>query len=96
MPIPSVAHSLVKSFDRKSKALLRQVPVTRHGRILQPLQVLPLNQALNPLLNHVDIRLELRRQLRNRLGEELGVWKILACSAKVEMLAYTVSRESIW
>lgn len=73
---PWYARRTISSLRRPKCVLegyLRKILITRHSRLLNPLQILPLNQTLNLLLNHIDIRLELRAQLTNRLSEELSV-----------------------
>src|SRR6187549_3453043 len=58
---------------------LRQIAVRIHPALpLNPLQILPLNQALNPLLDHRDFRLELPNKLLNSLSHKLLMTKFFA------------------
>ena len=84
----TVAHARHKVRPRLTRSL-SQVLVRRHRRLLNPLQVLALDQALDALLDHVDVGFELRGELRDRLGEELCVRELFALS--VVWSAYRLS-----
>ena len=66
--------------EARAEQVLSQIPITRHSGLLHALEVLPLDERLDALLDHVDVRLELRRQLRDRLAEQLRVGEVFALS----------------
>jgi hypothetical protein len=57
---------------------LRQVPVRIHLGPVNPLQILALNQRLDPLLHHIHLGLELPNQLTKRLQHQLLMRQLLA------------------
>jgi hypothetical protein len=57
---------------------LGKVFIRRFTWIRPSLQVFSFHQALDPLLDHVDIWLEAVGQLLNYFGDELLVWEMFA------------------
>lgn len=85
--VPSSAFvSCLMSFPALQHRTLGQVPVSRHRRIIDPLQILALNKTLDLFFDHRYVRLELATQLCQRLGNELCVGKLFALP--VNLLAF--------
>ena len=66
-------HAIPTVFLRSRVPRSSKVSVSRRIRILDPLKVFPLNQALDSSLHHVDVGLEALRELRDDFREEVLV-----------------------
>lgn len=70
---------------------LCQIAIRRPVRILHAFQVLPLDQAFDPLLDHVDIGHEPHGQLLDDFSDELLVGKLLALPESLELASHSIS-----
>ena len=61
-------------------SLLREVPICRRVGVVNPLEILSLDQAFDSTLDHRNVRFERVIELTDRLGNEFRVFECLALS----------------